>query len=175
MYSTFLIVHRNNLAHSNQFYGLRIHPEYYQMASNPCSAQWNLKPARFEGLIGYKNGVNCVVATQVSRPAVDGSIDVQRLLLQFADCQAAYPFSVGQSVSWSVRQAGSWGATEGGEGERSGGASSGHPANSQSGWRLIRPSTSQAWSGDSSELLSAQSLSRAGPRLGGRSVSHSTT
>eukprot|EP00878_Enallax_costatus_P024164 GHUV01025763.1.p1 GENE.GHUV01025763.1~~GHUV01025763.1.p1 ORF type:complete len:516 (+),score=80.92 GHUV01025763.1:1100-2647(+) len=57
-------VFKNNLAHSNQFYGLRIHPEYYQQ-SCPCCGQWNLTPARFEGLIGYKNGVNCVVATQV--------------------------------------------------------------------------------------------------------------
>eukprot|EP00775_Hariotina_reticulata_P007195 gene7195-7409_t len=61
-------VFRNNVAHSNQFYGLRIHPEYYPR-TDPCGWSrgqgWRLIPAVFEGLIGYKNGVNCLVATQV--------------------------------------------------------------------------------------------------------------
>eukprot|EP00879_Flechtneria_rotunda_P011345 GHRR01011850.1.p1 GENE.GHRR01011850.1~~GHRR01011850.1.p1 ORF type:complete len:1721 (+),score=430.30 GHRR01011850.1:1256-6418(+) len=60
-------VFKNNVAHSNQFYGLRIHPEYYARV-DPCGWSsgnaWNLVPAVFEGLVGYKNGVNCLVATQ---------------------------------------------------------------------------------------------------------------
>jgi hypothetical protein len=59
---------RDNVAHSNQFYGLRIHPEFYSKGGQgdcPCCGGYNLQPAVFSGLIGYKNGVNCIVATQV--------------------------------------------------------------------------------------------------------------
>jgi hypothetical protein len=56
------------VAHSNQFYGLRIHPEFYSKGGQgdcPCCSGYSLLPAVFSGLIGYKNGVNCIVATQV--------------------------------------------------------------------------------------------------------------
>lgn len=58
---------RNNVAHSNMFYGLRIHPEYYPI-QRPCDMFNNFQqvPAVFDGLISTKNGVKGVMATQAS-------------------------------------------------------------------------------------------------------------
>ncbi|GAX81123.1 hypothetical protein CEUSTIGMA_g8557.t1 [Chlamydomonas eustigma] len=62
----------NNRAHSNMFYGLRIHPEYYPSA-NPCSVvdptvlsnPFAQVPAVFYGFVSYKNGMKGAIATQV--------------------------------------------------------------------------------------------------------------
>jgi hypothetical protein len=54
----------NNVAHSNMFYGLRIHPEYYPK-TNPCDSTFQQLPAVFDGFIGYKNGVKGAMCTQV--------------------------------------------------------------------------------------------------------------
>lgn len=57
---------RNNVAHSNTFYGLRVHPEYYPLA-RPCSNwDWAQVPAVFDGLVAYRCGVKGAVMTQVS-------------------------------------------------------------------------------------------------------------
>lgn len=58
---------KNNVAHSNMFYGFRIHPEYYPI-QRPCDMLNNFQqvPAVFDGLISYKNGVKGAIATQVS-------------------------------------------------------------------------------------------------------------
>ncbi|KAG1667228.1 hypothetical protein FOA52_009793 [Chlamydomonas sp. UWO 241] len=60
---------KNNRAHSNMFYGLRVHPEFYPTES-PCtsgidSGDFTQVPAVFDGLISYKNGVKGAIATQV--------------------------------------------------------------------------------------------------------------
>lgn len=59
----------NNHAHSNLFYGLRVHPEYYPR-HNPCQAftsgtTFQQVPAVFRGTVAYKNGVKGAIATQV--------------------------------------------------------------------------------------------------------------
>uniref|UniRef100_A0A383WCP6 Fibrocystin-L n=1 Tax=Tetradesmus obliquus TaxID=3088 RepID=A0A383WCP6_TETOB len=54
----------NNAAHSNMFYGLRIHPEYYPK-TNPCDNTFQQLPAVFDGFISYKNGVKGAMCTQV--------------------------------------------------------------------------------------------------------------
>eukprot|EP00798_Chlamydomonas_sp_ICE-L_P018974 gene18974-25550_t len=59
----------NNTAHSNMFYGLRIHPEFYPK-QDPCrkinsAGGYNQVPAVFNGLMSYKNGVKGAIATQV--------------------------------------------------------------------------------------------------------------
>ena len=61
----------NNRAHSNMFYGLRIHPEFYP-SSGFCGGDlgdlkrpFNQVPASFNGLISYKNGMKGAIATQV--------------------------------------------------------------------------------------------------------------
>ncbi|EFJ47175.1 hypothetical protein VOLCADRAFT_92352 [Volvox carteri f. nagariensis] len=62
-----LLEFTNNTAHSNQFYGLRIHPEFYPR-NVPCtgfSGIFQQVPAVFNGLVAYKNGVKGVVAGQV--------------------------------------------------------------------------------------------------------------
>lgn len=57
---------KDNVAHSNMFYGFRIHPEYYPI-QRPCDMMSNFQqvPAVFDGLISYKNGVKGAIATQV--------------------------------------------------------------------------------------------------------------
>ena len=63
---------KNNVAHSNMFYGFRIHPEYYPI-QRPCDMLNNFQqvPAVFDGLISYKNGVKGAIATQVGdMPAI---------------------------------------------------------------------------------------------------------
>lgn len=57
-------VFNNNVAHSTTFYGLRVHPEYYQK-TNPCGGGFDLVPAVFSNFIGYKLGVKCAIATQI--------------------------------------------------------------------------------------------------------------
>lgn len=66
----------NNTAHSNMFYGLRVHPEYYPR-EDPCA--WNTPDyantyengrftqtrAVFNGLTAYKNGMKGAIMTQV--------------------------------------------------------------------------------------------------------------
>lgn len=60
---------KDNVAHSNMFYGFRIHPEYYPI-QRPCdSSTFQQVPAVFDGLISYKNGVKGAIATQVSHRA----------------------------------------------------------------------------------------------------------
>ncbi|KAG2448780.1 hypothetical protein HYH02_006132 [Chlamydomonas schloesseri] len=55
----------NNVAHSNMFYGLRVHPEYYPR-KEPCNGnRFQQVPAVFNGLTTYKNGVKGAIATQV--------------------------------------------------------------------------------------------------------------
>lgn len=55
----------NNTAHSNMFYGLRVHPEFYPLA-NPCrSSDWTQIPAVFDGLLAYRNGIKGAIFTQV--------------------------------------------------------------------------------------------------------------
>lgn len=57
---------KDNVAHSNMFYGFRIHPEYYPV-QRPCdTSTFQQVPAVFDGLISYKNGVKGAIATQVS-------------------------------------------------------------------------------------------------------------
>ncbi|KXZ47885.1 hypothetical protein GPECTOR_32g498 [Gonium pectorale] len=58
---------QNNVAHSNMFYGFRIHPEYYPK-QNPCSnfmSSYIQVPAVIDGLTTYKNGMKGAIATQV--------------------------------------------------------------------------------------------------------------
>jgi hypothetical protein len=57
---------KDNVAHSNMFYGFRIHPEYDPI-QRPCDMLNNFQqvPAVFDGLISYKNGVKGAIATQV--------------------------------------------------------------------------------------------------------------
>lgn len=71
---------KDNVAHSNMFYGLHIHPEYLPIR-RPCDKLTNYQqvPAVFDGLVSYKNGVKGVMATQVGlvqfrcgRPDSDG-------------------------------------------------------------------------------------------------------
>jgi hypothetical protein len=59
-----LAAFKDNVAHSNMFYGLRIFPEYYPKV-NPCDSSYNQLPAVFDGLVSYKNGMKCAIATQV--------------------------------------------------------------------------------------------------------------
>ena len=61
----------NNRAHSNMFYGLRIHPEFYP-TNGFCGSdldnlnnKFNQVPASFNGLTSYKNGMKGAIATQV--------------------------------------------------------------------------------------------------------------
>jgi hypothetical protein len=61
-----LAAFKDNVAHSNMFYGLRIFPEYYPKV-NPCDSSYNQLPAVFDGLVSYKNGMKCAIATQVRR------------------------------------------------------------------------------------------------------------
>jgi hypothetical protein len=61
-----LRVFKDNVAHSNMFYGLRIHPEFYPKI-NPCHpSSYSQVPAVFDGLVSYKNGMKCAIATQVA-------------------------------------------------------------------------------------------------------------
>ena len=58
-----------NAAHSNRFYGLRVHPEWFP-EENPChtagrKVSKTKVPAHLRDFRGYKNGVKGVVATQV--------------------------------------------------------------------------------------------------------------
>ncbi|GIL53440.1 hypothetical protein Vafri_9024 [Volvox africanus] len=62
-----LLEFTNNTAHSNMFYGLRIHPEFYPR-NIPCNGFYGVfqqMPAVFNGLVAYKNGVKGAVASQV--------------------------------------------------------------------------------------------------------------
>ncbi|KXZ54727.1 hypothetical protein GPECTOR_4g796 [Gonium pectorale] len=62
-----LVEFSNNTAHSNMFYGLRIHPEYYPR-NTPCngfSSPFAQQPAVFNGLTAYKNGMKGAVGTQL--------------------------------------------------------------------------------------------------------------
>ena len=58
----------NNTAHSNMFYGLRIHPEYYPR-NNPCNGfstgTFDQSPAVFSTFTAYKNGMKGAIGTQV--------------------------------------------------------------------------------------------------------------
>ncbi|KXZ47884.1 hypothetical protein GPECTOR_32g497 [Gonium pectorale] len=58
---------QNNVAHSNMFYGFRIHPEYYPK-TEPCrdmAYSYNPVTAMIDGLTSYKNGMKGAIATQV--------------------------------------------------------------------------------------------------------------
>ncbi|KAG2432951.1 hypothetical protein HXX76_008679 [Chlamydomonas incerta] len=55
----------NNVAHSNIFYGLRVHPEYYPKKEPCADNKFQQVPAVFNGLTTYKNGVKGAIATQV--------------------------------------------------------------------------------------------------------------
>lgn len=61
---------QDNVAHSNMFYGMRVHPEFYPLV-NPCAGftAFNQVPAVFQGLISYKNGIKGLIATQVRMSA----------------------------------------------------------------------------------------------------------
>ena len=60
---------RDNAAHSNLRYGLRIFPEYYPN-SEPCRPMdGSSVPAIFEGFRGYKNGMKGAIATQTTGAA----------------------------------------------------------------------------------------------------------
>ena len=64
---TQMVQFSNNTAHSNMFYGLRIHPEYYPR-NDPCkgfSGTFAQTPAIFTGLTAYKNGMKGFVGTQM--------------------------------------------------------------------------------------------------------------
>jgi hypothetical protein len=57
----------NNTAHSNMFYGLRVHPEYYPR-NNPCQGFGGIfaqAPAVFNTFTAYKNGLKAAIGTQV--------------------------------------------------------------------------------------------------------------
>ncbi len=56
----------NNRAHSNLFYGLRVHPEYYpvETACNGFGGGFVQSPAVFNGLVSYKNGMKAAICTQ---------------------------------------------------------------------------------------------------------------
>ncbi|GIL53442.1 hypothetical protein Vafri_9024 [Volvox africanus] len=62
-----LLEFTNNTAHSNMFYGLRIHPEFYprNIPCNGFSGVFEQMPAVFNGLVAYKNGMKGAVGTQV--------------------------------------------------------------------------------------------------------------
>ncbi|GIL91633.1 hypothetical protein Vretifemale_19242 [Volvox reticuliferus] len=62
-----LLEFTNNTAHSNMFYGLRIHPEFYprNIPCNGFNGVFEQVPAVFNGLVTYKNGMKGAVGTQV--------------------------------------------------------------------------------------------------------------
>ncbi|GFR40478.1 hypothetical protein Agub_g1045 [Astrephomene gubernaculifera] len=62
-----LLEFTNNTAHSNQFYGFRIHPEYYprNVPCNAFSSPFSQQPAVFRGFRAYKNGVKGFIGTQM--------------------------------------------------------------------------------------------------------------